>query len=249
VSALLRLFRSTEDENRRVILETMPTRPGARMLDLGCADGQWTIEVARHVGAAQLYGVEMLDERAAEARGRGIEVTVADLSERLDAYDDASFDVIHSNQVIEHVRNTDCFMQEIRRLLRPDGYALVSTNNLSSWHNIVSLALGWQPMPCNVSDVVNVGNPLDLFSGCEHGCRGQTHLRVFTGRALTELAAHYGLRTVVQRAAGYYPFPVSIGRTLARLDRRHGAFLVHLYAPEASAGRRHEDTEPAARPI
>jgi methionine biosynthesis protein MetW len=231
MSFLQQLFRSTEDENRRVILESMPRRDGARLLDLGCSDGRWTLEVARHVGANEIHGVEMLEERAAEARGRGIDVVVADLSEPLTAYEDASFDVVHSNQVIEHVRDTDCFMSEIRRLLRPGGCALLSTNNLSSWHNIASLIVGWQPMPCNVSDVVNVGNPFDLFSEEEHSARGQTHLRVFTGRALTELAGYHGLRAVSERSAGYYPLPPRIGRGLARIDRRHGAFLVNLYEP------------------
>lgn len=237
MSVLERLFRSTEDENRRVILETMPPRPQARMLDLGCGDGRWTVEVARHVGAGEIHGVEMLEERAAEAHGRGVDVLVADLSEPLVGYDDASFDVIHSNQVIEHVRDTDRFILEIRRLVRPDGYVLLSTNNLSSWHNIASLVLGWQPMPCSVSDLVNVGNPVDLFGGRAHVSRGQTHLRVFTGRALTELAGYHGLRMVAERSAGYYPFPVLIGRQLARLDRRHGAFLVHCYEPDPLAAR------------
>lgn len=56
---LQRLFRATEDENRRVILETMPPRDGARMLDLGCSGGSWMLEVARHVGATDIHGVEM----------------------------------------------------------------------------------------------------------------------------------------------------------------------------------------------
>src|SRR5262249_52746004 len=147
------------------ILDTMPPRAGARMLDLGCSDGRWTLDVARHVGTTNIHGVEMLEARAEEARERGVDVLVADLSAPLTAYEDASFDVIHSNQVIEHIRDTDCFLREIRRLLRPGGYAVVSTNNLSSWHNIVSLVLGWQPMPCNVSDEVSVGNPFDLSHG------------------------------------------------------------------------------------
>lgn len=208
------------------------------MLDLGCSDGRWTLEVARHVGASDVHGVEMLEERAAEARERGVDVLVADLSQPLAAYEDASFDVIHSNQVIEHVRDTDCFLREVRRLLRSDGYALLSTNNLSSWHNVAALVLGWQPMPCNVSDLVNVGNPFDLFGGRQHSSRGQTHLRVFTGRALSELARYHGLRAVKERSAGYYPFPPAIARRLAQVDRRHGAFLVHLYERDPSFAER-----------
>ena len=205
------------------------------MLDLGCGDGRWTIEVARHVQATEIHGIEMSEAAAVRARARGINVRVADLSDPLDVYDDGGFDVIHTNQVIEHVRDTDCFMREIRRLLRPDGYALVSTNNLSSWHNIASLVFGWQPMPCNVSDLVNVGNPLGPFDHREDACCGQMHLRVFTARALTELADYHGLRAVSERSAGYYPLPPRVGTHLARIDRRHGAYLVHLYEHSDSA--------------
>src|SRR5262245_36172751 len=105
----------------------MPPRPQARMLDLGCGDGQWTLEIARRVGTTDIHGVEILERRAAEARKRGVAAVVADLSEPLYAFEDASFDVVHSNQVIEHIRDTDGFTREIRRLLRPDGYVLLST--------------------------------------------------------------------------------------------------------------------------
>jgi len=179
----------------------------------------------------------MIDVLGSQARERGIEVLEADLSEPLTAYEDQSFDVIHSNQVIEHLRGTDNFMHEIRRLLRPSGYAVISTNNLSSWHNILSLIAGWQPLPCNVSDWAYFGNPFNAFPDAEHNVRGQTHLRVFTGRALTGLARYHGLRPVVERAAGYYPFPSSVGRRLARVDRLHGAFLVHAYEPDPAFRR------------
>jgi methionine biosynthesis protein MetW len=234
MGALQAIFRATEDENRRVILETMEPRPGCRLLDLGCADGEWTVRVAEHVGAEELHGVEQVDRFAEQARARGVEVVQADLSERLEAYADESFDVIHSNQVIEHLHGTDTFMQEIRRLLRPNGYALISTNNLSSWHNIFSLVMGWQPPPCNVSDWVNLGNPLSAYDECEYTVRGWTHLRVFTGNALTALARYHGLEPLRERAAGYYPFPPRAARRLAELDRRHGAFLVHVFAPDPS---------------
>lgn len=231
-AALQRIFRSAEDENRRVILETMPRRPGSRFLDLGCGGGEWTLQVAEHVGAGDCNGVELIPQLADQARSRGIHVLETDLSHPLDGFADESFDVIHSNQVIEHLPGTDNFMHEIRRLLRPDGYAVISTNNLSSWHNIFSLVVGWQPLPCNVSDWVNLGNPFNAYPDCEHGVAGQTHLRIFTGKALTALARYHGLRPVAERGAGYYPLPSRIGRRFAQVDRRHAAFLVHLYEPE-----------------
>jgi SAM-dependent methyltransferase len=232
VGRLERIFRATEDENRRVILSAMPRRPGAVLLDLGCGDGGWTLQVAGSVGAARVLGVEFIEDFARAARHAGVEVVAGDLSERL-PIDDASVDVVHSNQVIEHLPRTDLFMREIARVLKPGGYAVVSTNNLSSWHNIVSLTLGWQPTPCHVSDEVIVGNPGNFVEGMESYAPGQTHLRVFTGRALAGLAAHHGLRVEAQLGAGYYPLPPRAAAPLARLDPRHAAFLVQRYAAPA----------------
>ena len=172
-------------------------------------------------------GFELIDELAERARERGVEVTVGDLGERW-PYDDGSVDVVHSNQVIEHVPYTDHFMAEIRRVLKPGGYAIVSTNNLSSWHNIGSLVAGWQPTPCHVSDEVIVGNPANMMEGAA-GSRGQMHLRVFTGKALAALARHHRLDVQQDLGAGYYPLPPRLARPLARVDRKHAAFLVQRY--------------------
>lgn len=228
MSYLERLFRSTEDENRRTILAAVQPVPGGRMVDLGCADGCFTLEVARRAGAAEVKGVEFVEQWASVARERGIDVVAADLGARL-PYEDESFDLVHSNQVIEHLPRTDVFLREIRRVLKPGGHAIVSTNNLASWHNVVALALGWQPTPCHVSDYVIVGNPGTAYDGWEQPQFGQQHLRVFTGRALAELARYHGLALDHDATAGYYPLPARAARLATRVDRRHGAFLVQRY--------------------
>lgn len=222
-----RIFRTAEECNRRAILAACHPRPGARLLDLGCGDGSFTMRVAQRVGAGAVHGVELIPHIAAAARERGVTVSESSLGERL-PYDDASFDVIHSNQVIEHLPFTDHFLKEIRRLLAPGGYAVVSTNNLASWHNVVSLVLGWQPTPSHVSDEVIVGNPANFAEG-DPGFRGQNHLRIFTGRALAALAEHHGLRVDLARTAGYYPLLERGSRIMNRLDPLHGAFLVQRY--------------------
>lgn len=233
---LANVFKATEEENRRAILDAVVPRPGARLLDLGCADGAVTLRIAERVRAGEVHGVELIPELAERARAAGVTVVGADLGEPL-PFADASFDVVHSNQVIEHLPRTDRFMREIRRVLRPDGYAIVSTNNLASWHNIGSLVLGYQPTPCHVSDERIIGNPMNVVAGAP-GAEGQMHLRVFTGRALAELAALHGLDADLERTAGYYPFPPRIARLLTRLDPRHGAFLVQRYrVSERSADR------------
>jgi SAM-dependent methyltransferase len=226
---LERVFRATEEQNRQAILAVLEKRPGGSLLDLGCSDGAVTLRIAEGAGTARTVGVEFVGHLVAAARARGIEAVEADLNQRL-PFDDAAFDVIHSNQVIEHLASTDNFLREIRRLLKPDGYAVVSTNNLASWHNIFSLVMGWQPPPCHPSDDLIIGNPVGLMEGIG-GAYGQMHLRVFTGRALAGVARHHGLVADVVRSVGYYPLPVQLARLLNRVDPRHGAFLVQRYRP------------------
>jgi SAM-dependent methyltransferase len=228
VGYLYRVFRATEEENRRTILAALEQRAGARLLDLGTHDGDFTMRVAERLGASSVSGVELIEEHASVARGRGIEVRRADLDEGL-PFEDGAFDVVHANQVIEHVRRTDTFLRETRRVLAPGGLACISTNNLSSWHNVFSLALGLQPMPTHVSDEVILGNPLNPLDGRPHADLGRSHLRLFTGRALTELCAHHGLERVSLRTAGYYPLPPQVGRLAGRIDPTHAAFLVGLF--------------------
>jgi SAM-dependent methyltransferase len=224
---LARVFAATEEENRRLILRMLPAGRGGSLLDLGAYDGAFTLRVAKRLAAERTAGLELLPEHARRARARGIEIAEGDLDDGL-PFEEASFDTVHANQVIEHVRRTDLFLSEIRRVLAPCGLACVSTNNLSSWHNVLSLALGFQPPPMHVSDEVIVGNPLNPAQGDRHPDPGQVHLRLFTASSLRELAAHHDLECVELRTAGYYPLPPRVARLATRLDRLHGAFLVAL---------------------
>ncbi|WP_051470957.1 class I SAM-dependent methyltransferase [Patulibacter minatonensis] len=231
------VFARTEEENRRVILEVMERRPGATLVDLGCGDGQFTTRVASAISAGRTVGVDFYGPWIDEARARGVDVKVADMSTGL-PFDDDSVEVIHSNQVIEHLAKTDLFLQEIQRVLRPDGYAVVSTNNLASWHNVASLIAGYQPSPAHVSDYTVTGNRLNAaFDGYVQEQAGQQHLRIFTGVGLEDLAKFHGLTVQESRTAGFYPFSPRVARRLARMDRRHGAFLVQRFGKGVAANR------------
>jgi hypothetical protein len=88
-------------------------------------------------------------------------------------------------------------------------------------------------MPMHVSDEIIVGNPLNPEHRCIHRDAGRTHLRLFTARALTELAAHHGLALERLRTVGYYPLPPLLARPAARLDPLHAAFIVAFFRPVA----------------
>jgi SAM-dependent methyltransferase len=223
---LLGLAERAFELNGRNILELAGSGPFDSMLDLGCDDGCWTRELAHAAGVRRVCGVEIVPAQAAMARRAGIQAVVADLNRAL-PFEDGSFDLVHANQVIEHIADLDVFLSEIHRILRPGGTSLVSTENASSWHNIGAAVLGWQQFSLtNVSPRAGgLGNPLALHPGEVHHSASWTHKTVFNYRGLLEIHQLYGLHPTGVRGAGYHPLPPAMGR----LDPRH-AHLVTVRA-------------------
>jgi SAM-dependent methyltransferase len=218
-------------QNMQNIVElASSTPPPGSMLDLGCDAGGRTAWIADRIGARALHGLEIAADRAEVAASRGVQVIIGDLS-RPFPYDSESFDLVVSNQVIEHVVDTDNFVSEAYRVLKPGGRAVISTENLASWHNVASLFLGWQPFSlANVSEAaMAVGNPLGVHRSEPGERRG--HLRVFAYRGLRELLFLHGFVVTATLGAGYYPLPSKF----ARIDPRHAAFItVSAYRPAPS---------------
>ncbi|MBF0314083.1 MAG: class I SAM-dependent methyltransferase [Oligoflexia bacterium] len=196
------------------------------ILDIGCDDGALTLAVGERAGVKNLYGIECIPHRAAIARERGIEIKEVTLKSGIKMpYEDNFFDLVLSNQVIEHVGDVDHFMEEIYRVLAPNGHAIISTENLSSWHNIAALVLGY--MPFSLTNITNktaaLGNPLDFNHGksfCWEGTSWQ-HIRVFTLKGLQHLFSLHGFKVESVKASGYYP----LGNWVSRFDRAHSAFI------------------------
>jgi SAM-dependent methyltransferase len=224
------------------ILESLPEDPDALLLDVGCDDGAWTETVRRRIGIRrqQVHGLELVDDRAALARARGFDVRTADLDEPW-PFEDASFDVVHANQVIEHVVRLDHFVSEIRRVLARAGVAVICTENLASWHNVAAVALGYQPFSLtNVSSVRRIGNRFALHAG-EPSSRGESwqHVHVLTLAGLRDVFAAHGFDIVSSWGTGYYPFSKRVASALAARDPRHSHFIGLVARPSSAirAGR------------
>jgi SAM-dependent methyltransferase len=191
------------------------------MLDLGCSTGETTV-LYRPPGR-EVFGSDQDIKAGAAARRLGISFAASDVNHKL-PFKSQSFDIVTSNQVIEHLHDTDTFVSEARRVLKPGGRFVVSTENLASWHNIFALSLGWQAFSLtNVSSAApGLGNPASYFRDDRVLPRGWAHLRVFSFRGLKELLEAHGFSEVRVMGAGYYPLPASLGRG----DPRHSAFIV-----------------------
>jgi 2-polyprenyl-3-methyl-5-hydroxy-6-metoxy-1,4-benzoquinol methylase len=99
--------------------------PGRRVLDLGCRDGALT---QAYLAGNDVVGVDADREALAEAAKLGIETHWADLDEPLD-FSEASFDVVVAGELLEHLRDPQRLVAQIRRLVRPGGTFVASVPN------------------------------------------------------------------------------------------------------------------------
>jgi 2-polyprenyl-3-methyl-5-hydroxy-6-metoxy-1,4-benzoquinol methylase len=98
---------------------------GRRVLDLGCRDGALT---QTYLEGNEVVGVDADREALAEAAKLGIETNWADLDRPLELADE-SFDVVVAGELLEHLRDPQRLVSEIRRVLRPGGTFVASVPN------------------------------------------------------------------------------------------------------------------------
>jgi ubiquinone/menaquinone biosynthesis C-methylase UbiE len=115
-------------------VRSLGTRDAA--LDLGCGDGRLTVALdARELTAADVSPVAL--ERA-RRRLPGARLVELEPDEALPLEDD-SFDLVLCAETIEHVRDVQLLLSEIRRVLRPGGTLALTTP--------ANLPLGPRPDP------------------------------------------------------------------------------------------------------
>lgn len=152
---------------------------GDRALDLGCGEGDFTAVLVQ--AGAHAVGADVAAAALGRARARHPELDLRLVS--IDGplpFEDNSFDLVWSSEVIEHVADTARWLSEVRRVLVPGGRLLVTTPA----HGRVRLAVG---------GVERFSEPLG------------DHLHLYTRRSLRGLLEEFGFGEVSVRAAGGLP--------------------------------------------
>ena len=125
-------FNSAEDQCLFLIHckpyeEAREVAKGKAVLDVGCNVGYGTAILARD--AASAVGVDVSERAIADARRRYPHVRYEVVDGSTLPFEDDSFDLVTSVQVIEHVGDYDVYMSEIRRVLAPGGVVFFATPN------------------------------------------------------------------------------------------------------------------------
>lgn len=129
-----------------VVEMPLATLAGRRVLEVGSGAGGHSALFARHGARVTAVDITFERARATEAKFRllgrdadGCVALQAD-AESLPFADD-SFDVVYSNGVLHHTRDTEAALAEVRRVLKPGGLAVVMLYCKSSWHYWFNLLL------------------------------------------------------------------------------------------------------------
>lgn len=171
---------------------------GGKILDIGCARGDFLDQAARC--GFETYGLELSADAAQVARSRGHRVANA-LAQEI-PFPNHSFNAIHMNHVLEHVPTPIRSLKEIRRLLKPNGLALIEVpNELGPLAVRLKLLLG------------RLGTP-----GTEQ-LRYAPHIIYFNMSTFTLAMQRAGLRVIRRQARFYSEISPRLSTIPARLAR------------------------------
>ncbi|HZL99553.1 MAG TPA: class I SAM-dependent methyltransferase [Planctomycetota bacterium] len=164
----------------------LPEAAGAgRWLDLGCGQGEF-LELAAARGLAG-WGLDYWQRNAAAVLAGGRPALVADLNRPL-PFRDASLDGASMIEVIEHIVRAESVVAELARVIRPQGWLVLTTPN-----------------------VVHLTYRLRTLTGHPPKQEGY-HVRFFTRKTLGELLTSAGFRPVGYASFGKQVLLSKLGR-------------------------------------
>lgn len=180
-------------EGKQIALRLVPPGGGRTALDLGCREGNQTRWLT-----ARGYTVTSVD---VESDFPGAQIV--DANQPL-PFADASFDLVWSSEVIEHLADPAFSLDELRRVTRPGGDIILTTPNSYMWLFQLIARFGLTPQRIQRKD----------------------HLHFFDGGDMLRLAPEADLY-------GYFPWlgPKRTLRDPGWIARLSPTFVLHLRRP------------------
>jgi SAM-dependent methyltransferase len=138
--------------------------PGQRLLDIGCGPGTITVDLARRIAPGEVLGLDVAEEVVAQAEAHRCDEGVENVRFATgDVYaldvPDASFDVVHAHQVLQHLTEPVRALQELRRVLKPGGLLAVRDSDYG--------AFTWAPADAGLDRWLELYHQVTHHNGAE----------------------------------------------------------------------------------
>lgn len=173
--------------------------PYNSVLDIGGGTGPDLAAAHRICPSASRFAIESYPPHIQMLESQGVQVTAANIERELFPFADDSFDVVMSNQTLEHVKEIFWILHEASRVLKVNGHLIIGVPNLASFHNRLLLLAGKQPTCLqNASAHVRGYTRHDIL---------RMFRKVFPG----------GYRLEKFGGGNFYPFPPFLATPLAKL--------------------------------
>lgn len=104
-------------------------KPGAKVLDIGTAGGAF-LDAAEEFGF-DAYGMEPSKDLVERGKARGLKIEQGTIESH--TFEAHSFDMVCLWDVIEHLPDPKSSLEEIRKLLKPDGVLLINFPDIGTW--------------------------------------------------------------------------------------------------------------------
>lgn len=111
--------------------------PGAKVLDLGCGEGELLQWLAENKGV-DARGVEISGAKVLRAIARGVSVYQGDIDQGLADYPNQAFDYVILSQTLQETRRP---LEVLREMLRVGRRAIVAFPNFGHWRVRLSMLM------------------------------------------------------------------------------------------------------------
>jgi len=171
---------------KRKILELIGQESGRKILDLGCCSGYLGEEIKKNNN--YVVGIDISSQAVSRASAVLDQALVLDIQQDILPFADKYFDVVVLSEVIEHLFFPEKTLAEARRVLKDDGFIVITTPNFLFAGNRIKMLLG-------------------KFNYTNSGFYDRAHIHFYTRKSLIEFLNKAGFDVAAENHVPYYRFP------------------------------------------
>jgi len=143
-----------------------------KLLDFGCGNGEFANMISNYCNL--VCGVDCSEDAVNKAKSSYPKIEFKVLEDDNLPYEDNYFDTICMIDVFEHILDTETVLEELNRVLKPNGHLLIATSQITRLKMLI----------------------IALLSFDEYFYPASPHIRHFTKNNLADLLAKKGFKAV-----------------------------------------------------